>query len=142
MFEADSAARRFLLVLLAIATVLLFLLAAPVAPGLFAASVFAVVLFPLQRRLTERLRGRRHLAAGLLTLGMAIAVLLPIGWVSLVVAQHVGLRIEATRDVLERGGTPALIDELPEKLQPYAERLIELLPEDFVASLGPPEEPT
>jgi predicted PurR-regulated permease PerM len=141
MFETDSADRRFLLVLLAIATVLLFLLAVPVAPGLFASSVFAVVLFPLQRKLTKRLGDRRHVAAGLLTLGMAIAVLIPIGWVSLVVAQHIGVRIDATREVLERGGTPALIDELPEKLQPYAERLVEMIPDDLVDSFGPPKEP-
>ncbi len=68
----------FFLTLMLGATLLLGFLLFPMATELFLATVLAGVLWPVQTRLARRLRGRRGLAAGLLTVAVIVLLLGPL----------------------------------------------------------------
>lgn len=129
MTDAVKRGRRFLLLLLVVAASLLALIIAPFAGGLFTAAVFAAVMHALQRRLTAMLGGRPRLSAAALTLGLTIVVLAPLGWLTAVVARQVAMGVDHVVTTVEEGGVEALVDDLPEGLQPLVRRALSLVPD-------------
>lgn len=116
----EVTARRALMGLLLAASLLLAALLSPLATTLLLAAVLAATLIGLQDRLARRLRGRRGLAAGLMTAGVLFAILLPLaGLVTLIIHEAIGLAGFIAR-TLESGGTDALVARLPERLQGWA----------------------
>src|SRR5262245_17786251 len=75
---AEQPVPRFFLALMIVATVLFAFVLAPLAKELVVAAVFAAVLWPVQKRLTKRVRGKRGVAAGLLTFAVVVLLLGPV----------------------------------------------------------------
>src|SRR2546430_9423242 len=75
---ANGSGRIILLALLVLALILVWLIIRPFAAALFMALVMAVTFYPWRKRLTARLGGHRTLASFLITLGLLIALVLPV----------------------------------------------------------------
>jgi predicted PurR-regulated permease PerM len=89
------------------AVVLLAMACALVLRPFFSAILWSVILalttWPLYMRLRERLRGRRNLAAGSMTLLIAVALVAPIGLAAAAMAINAEPVIEIVRGWLDRG---------------------------------------
>ena len=77
MADGRTARQFFILVLLA-ATILLGMVIRPLASALFMAAVLAGVMGPLHDRLARVLRGRPHLASGILVFGITLLLIGPL----------------------------------------------------------------
>ncbi len=129
---------RFLLVLLVAASGLLGLVLAPFAGILFSAAVFAVVLHPWQDRLAARLGDRRHLAAALLTAGLAIGVMAPLGWLAAGVLRQMVAGVDEVVTTVSQEGTDGLVARLPEDLRPGVRQALALLPAGWLPAAPSP----
>jgi len=74
----NGTARVMVVALLAVSLVLLWLVIRPFAAALFMAAVLAVTFQPWYQRLTRRLKGKRTLAASIITVCLVIALVLPV----------------------------------------------------------------
>lgn len=121
--------RSFLIVLCVLATGLLALSIGSFAGAFFGAAVIAATLYPLHERLTRRVGGREYLSASVLTIGVVLSILLPVGLLSLFVVQE-GQRVTQwlQRTVHEKG-VDGFVEPLPEPLRAPAKRVLDLLPE-------------
>ena len=101
-----------LLVLLLIGCILVM---RPFVSALLWAVVLSFSLWPLHRRLVNLLRGRRGLAAGLMSLGMVLVILLPFLVVGATLADNVRELTAATRRWIEAGppAPPAWLSKVP-----------------------------
>jgi predicted PurR-regulated permease PerM len=129
----DSAyRRRFLWILFAVASVLVALVIWPFAGSFFAAAVLAAVLIPWQDRLAERLGGRPHLAAGLVTLLGLVAVVLPLGVLGFLVLRESQRIASWTTATLEREGIDGLVEPLPDPLEGIARGFLRKMPKGLL----------
>jgi predicted PurR-regulated permease PerM len=126
----SSNASRAVFVTLAIAAVLLMaLLVHPFATALFIAAALAAALAPWVERLARLLGGRRRAASGVVTLGIVVVVLAPLGTlVAVLVSQVVG-GVNWLKEELRSEGLAGLVGRLPESLRGHADRLIAALPQ-------------
>lgn len=126
----SSYASRAVFVTLAIAAILLMvLLVRPFATALFLAAALAAALDPWMERLARLLRGRRGAASGVVTLGVVVVVLAPLGTlVAVLVAQIVG-GVAWLKEAFRSEGLAGLVAFLPESLRARAEQLIAALPQ-------------
>src|SRR5436853_2231733 len=85
--QGKGPARTFLLLLLVASLVLVAAIIRPFASALFLAAVLAVTFQPWYSRLAKRLRGHRTIAAGFITLGLVLALVLPIGALGYIAAR-------------------------------------------------------
>lgn len=133
-----ESAKRIFVGLLLLALGLVFTIVLPFGAGLVFAAVLAATLNPLHERLTRRLRGKPSLSAAILTVGVLLLLLLPIGGLGAVVVTEV---IKGTNFVVETvrsEGMSALVDRLPAHLHDPANQALRLLvpnPEDLDAEL-------
>jgi predicted PurR-regulated permease PerM len=116
----DLAARRFLLVLLIAALVLVGWAALPVAEALFLGSVVSVALAPLQRRLTARLGGRGKLSAGILVLVVLVLVIGPLLAMSAFIVNEVTQGIRFILQTIRGEGVAGLIERIPAPFDRFA----------------------
>lgn len=116
------------LVLTVLAVILMTSIIRPFATALFIGAVLAGALFPLQRRLAGRLKGRPQLAAALLTLVVFLTVVLPLASLAVVLAREVADGVAYVRRTLQSEGMTGLIGDLPTPLQPLAEKVRNALP--------------
>ncbi len=112
--------RTFLLVLLAIASAVIVFVVLPFASALFMAAVLASIFHPWRVWLTTRLGGRRQLAAGLLTVGLVVAVVIPVVAFGVIVVQETRNTIVAVRATLDTEGVEGLIGRLPPPVDRWA----------------------
>lgn len=117
-------------VLLVISLILLALVIWPFKIAFFLAAVLAGALFPWQDRLAARLGGRRQLAAAVLTLGVVVAVLLPLSAITTVVVSEVTDGARFVARTLRTEGVEGLVNELPRPLRRTARRVLEVIPLD------------
>jgi predicted PurR-regulated permease PerM len=125
---STKTALAVLVVLALAALVLVALVMRPFFSALLVAAVLAGALHPGMERLTRAVRGRRAVAAGLLTLSVFVAVVIP---VAAFAATLVGQIVEGfvwLRETLANEGVLALVKYLPGFLQPHAERVVQDLP--------------
>lgn len=108
--------------------VLVAALVYPFAGALLCAAVLAGIVHPSLERLAERLRGRRQLAAALLTLAVALVLVLPTIFVAAHLGQQVTDRVGYVERTLRSGGLPALVEDLPGPLQGLARRVVARIP--------------
>ena len=91
-----------------------FLVMLPFISALLWATILAFSLWPLYDQLVRWLRGRRTLAAALLSLGMVLAILLPVGIVGLTLGDNVKeLKGAAQRLIEAPPRAPAWLAKVP-----------------------------
>src|SRR2546423_1698525 len=120
--RSEQAARWTLLVLTVIAIALLALIVKPFASALFVAAVMAGALYPWCDGLAARLRGRRQVAAGLVTVAVLLVVVLPLAAISVGLAKEVGDGVAYVQRTLRSEGVQGLIDDLPRPLRALGEK--------------------
>jgi predicted PurR-regulated permease PerM len=120
----DRAARRFLFVLLIASMLLVGAVAWPLASALLMAAVLAVVLAPLQDRLSAMLRGRRSLASGILVLSLLLLVIGPLIGLSAILVKEASDGIKFVLDIVRSEGVSGLLERLPGPVQELASKLL------------------
>ena len=121
----DQAARRFFFVLLIGSIVLVAYVAWPLAGALFLASVLAVVLAPLQKRLARRLRGHRGLASGILVLAVLFLFIGPLIGLSAFLVKEATEGAKFILDTIRSEGVSGLVERLPGPVDAWAASLLE-----------------
>jgi predicted PurR-regulated permease PerM len=111
--------------LVVLALVLLWAILQPFWSALFLAAVLAGVFAGLQRGLARKLGGRASLAAGMLTLLVLLAIVLPFAGIVGVLAREIVHVIESVRGALQEYGVGGLVQRLPGPLRTLAERALE-----------------
>jgi predicted PurR-regulated permease PerM len=118
-------------VLLVLSLLLLLAVLYPLRQPLFLAAVLAAVLSGWHDKLAAKLGGRQQLTATLVTLGVVLLVLVPLGAIATFAVREAIQGGQFVRDSLEQGGVQQLIAELPEALQSWVERLLKFLPDSL-----------
>jgi len=118
-------------VLLLLSLALLLAVLYPLRQPLFLAAVLAAVLFSWNDRLSERLRGRRQLAATLTTIAVVLLVLLPLGAILTFAIKEAIQGGQFVRDSLRAGGIEQLLSQLPDPLQTWVEQALRFLPDSL-----------
>jgi predicted PurR-regulated permease PerM len=106
-------ARAVLVGLSLVSLALMAVLVYPFAGALLFGAVLAGTFLPMLERLTRRLRGRRALAAGLLTAAVTVLIVLPASAFAIVLGREAIDAVSYVRDTLQAGGLPALLAKLP-----------------------------
>jgi predicted PurR-regulated permease PerM len=120
---------RYVLIGLAVLSVaLMATIIYPFASALLFAAVLAGALHPWQERLSARFKGRRQLAAALLTLAVLVLLVVPVATVTVSLGRQVVEGIGFVRDALREGGLPALVEKLPPSLRGLGDRVLAQLP--------------
>lgn len=114
-----------------ISTVLLALVIMPIVKELLLAAVFAGALWPVQQRLAKRLRGRRGIAAGLLTTAVVVLLLVPIAMILTYVIRDGADAVEFVSNALHSQDVRDLVGYLPETARDAVHNAIESLPRDL-----------
>jgi predicted PurR-regulated permease PerM len=122
-------ARPVLVALVLAAIALTALILEPFWIALFLAAVAAAALRPVMEPLARRLGGRRSLAAALLTVGVIVALVLPLATLGTVLVKDVLDGAAAIRRIIESEGPAALLDRLPGPLHAAVVRLLEAFPD-------------
>ena len=93
--RSSKTARWTIIVLTVLALGLMAVIIRPFASALFVAAVLAGALHPWYQRFALRLRGRRQLAAGLVTLAVMLVVVIPVASLTVVLAREAEQRAHA-----------------------------------------------
>jgi predicted PurR-regulated permease PerM len=123
----DLAARRFLFVLLVGALLLVGWVAWPLAEALLMAAVLAVVLNPLQVKLTRWLRGRPQVSAALLVVAVLLLIVGPILALSAIAVREATDGVRFLLETVRSEGMSGLLQRLPSPLDEYAARALAYL---------------
>jgi predicted PurR-regulated permease PerM len=124
----ENAAYHFYVALVVVAVALFAVVVWPFVEALFLAAVLAGALYPWQKRLAARLRGRSKLSAALLSICTVLVVLGPTAAVSVLLVQEA---VEGGRFVvsaMQEGGVAGLMDKLPPPVNRYANDLLDKAP--------------
>ncbi len=103
----------FHLTLVFVSVALVLAVAAPLWKPLLVGSVLATALFPWHDWLSNRMGGRRSLAALLFVAGLVVLVLLPLGWVISVAVREILEGVTFLREALQANGPEGLLGHLP-----------------------------
>ena len=123
----DVGARRFLFIMLIASMLLVGYVAWPLATALLLAGVLAVVLRPVQRRLTGWLRGRRSIAAGILVLAVLFLLIGPLLGLAAFLVKEAADGARFVVETVRSEGVTGLLDRLPAPIDAYARQLLERL---------------
>ncbi|ACL64150.1 protein of unknown function UPF0118 [Anaeromyxobacter dehalogenans 2CP-1] len=129
--DSDLHARRLLLALLVLALFLAGWMVKPFWVAFFLAAVLTAALRRWMEWLSARLRGRRALAAGLLTAGVLLAGVVPVAALGAVLIREAVDGIQWLRSALQSEGVWGLVSRLPGPIEELAHRA--------VTALGDPE---
>ncbi len=122
-------AQRALIFLVLAAVALIAALVSPFWAPLMLAAVFAAALQGWMDALTALLRGRRRAAALLLTAGVLLAVLLPLGGLGAALIREVLAGVAWVRSALESQGIDGLLHRLPSPIEDLVRRLVAAIPD-------------
>lgn len=121
---------------LAASVVLATIVFLPMWEPILLAGILATVTHGPYQRLARRLRGRRRVAATLMTIALILLVLLPIAVVVSIAVREAIEAYEYIRSALERGGIDELIRRLPARFERAGRQLVEFLPDSDALSGG------
>lgn len=124
----SSPSRKALLFLLVGAALVLALVLRPVAGAILTGLVLAVALWPLQTRVTSKLRGHSSVSATLLTTAVIVLGAVPVVAISVFVVGEGSRGVEYIADTLRSEGVTGLVERLPDPARDVADELIDLLP--------------
>jgi predicted PurR-regulated permease PerM len=96
--------------------------AQPVAIALFLAAVLAVVLGPLQERLSARLGGHRNTAAAILVIAALLLLVAPLAALSAVLAKEASDGAKFIYELVRSEGVSGLVAKLPAPMQELAQK--------------------
>lgn len=102
--DPDQAARLVRLALAGGLAYLLFLTFSPFFTAIAWAAVLAYTLFPLHRRLVRAIGGRQTLSAFLMCIGVVLAIILPLVYLSTVVGTELAGTFKAVTTLVGEGG--------------------------------------
>ena len=124
----DRTARRFFVLLLSGATLLLAVVVRPLASALLVAAVLAGVMEPLHAMLAARLRGRPALAAGILVSSVVVVLVGPIVALAAFLLREGNDALTFLSTTMRSEGVTHLLTKLPDSLEKVAtEALARLL---------------
>ncbi|HET6981398.1 MAG TPA: AI-2E family transporter [Myxococcaceae bacterium] len=113
--------------LVGLALVLLWAILRPFWSALFLAAVLAGIFSGLHRRLAEKLGGRGGIAAGLLTVLVLLAIVIPFGGIAGILTKEIIQVIKWVGSSLQESGVAGLVERLPDPLQSLAQGALESL---------------
>lgn len=113
----SRSARAILLFLVGACLVVIAMIMRPFASALFMGAVLAVSFHPWYTKLCARLRGRRKLSAALITIGLVLALVLPVTSLTVAAIRQTVTTLDQVHEVLGTEGVDGLIRRLPEPLQ-------------------------
>lgn len=126
--STERGAQRVFIALILLSLVLLALVVSPFAEALFFAAVLAGALYPLHCKLTAKLRGRNHWAAGVLCFGVVLALLMPVGGIAAFAVKETVHGARFVTETIRSEGVSGLVDHLPEPLARGIDALLERMP--------------
>ena len=121
--QGKGPARTFLLVLLVVSLVMVALIIRPFASALFLAAVLAVTFHPWYSRLVLRLKGRRSIAAGIITLGLVLALVIPVSALVYVAGREAANAFDYMHQTLAEEGVEGLIAQAPQPFQGWIDTI-------------------
>ena len=121
-------ARRVFVVLIVVSIYLLYVIAWPFAEALFFAAVLAGTLYPVQKRITKWLRGRKTLGSSLLCVAVILALVVPIGGIAAFAVRETVAGVRFVAETVQSDGMMGLVDELPDPLRDTVKDLLERFP--------------
>jgi predicted PurR-regulated permease PerM len=133
---AEQPVPKFFLALILLAAVLVALVFAPVAKELVLAAVFAGTLWPVQQWLSKRLRGRRGIAAGLLTFAVVVLLLGPVAMIVTFIVRDGADGVRFITEAVHSDDVAALVDRLPDSARDNVKDAIARLPSDLTELIG------
>ena len=128
---AEQPLPRFFLALMIVATLLLGLVIMPVVTELLLAAVFAGVLWPVQQWLSRRLRGKRGIAAGVITFAVIVLLLGPVAMMVTFVIRDGADGVRFVSDTVHSNDVAALVAYLPANARDVVGEAIERMPRDL-----------
>jgi len=126
---SDLHAQRLLVFLVILAVILVAALAYPFWTPLLLAAVFAAALQTWMDALSSLLRGRRRVAALLLTVGVLLAAVVPVGGLGAALVQQILAGVEWVRGALASEGIGGLLHRLPGPVEELVRRLVGAIPD-------------
>jgi predicted PurR-regulated permease PerM len=133
---AEQPVPRFFLALMIIATLLLALVIVPVAKEILLAAVFAGVLWPAQQWLTRHVRGRRGVAAGLITSVVILLLLGPIAMLATFVIRDGADGVSFVSEAVRSDDVAHLVEHLPASARDAVRDAIDRIPKDLNDVMG------
>lgn len=91
------------------------------------AAVLATVTYGPYRALTARFRGRRRLAATVMTIGVVVLLLIPVTVIVTVAVREAIAAFELVRGALQEGGVNELVSRLPDRIEEPLRKALEML---------------
>ena len=122
-------ARRLLVSMLVVGIALTAVLVWPFWVAFFLAAVISATLRSWMEWLARKLRGRRELAAAILTIAVLLAVVLPIALMGTLLVREVLDGIEWVREAFASEGIGGLLRRLPGPLEDAARKLVQAVPQ-------------
>ncbi len=121
----EQSARRVLLGLIVLSIALVLWVFSPFFEAFFLAAVLAGAFSGPHQWLTRRFRGRSSLSAGLICLGVILAVLAPLASLTAFMVSELSKGVSFITDIVERRGLEGLLLYVPGPLKGPAGRLLE-----------------
>jgi predicted PurR-regulated permease PerM len=128
---AEQPVPRFFLILVAAAALLLGLTVLPIVTELLLAAVLAGILWPLQQWVTRRARGRRGVAAGLITLVLVVLLVGPVATIATFVIRDGSDAVRFVSQALRSKDVATLVHRLPAATRDVVDDAIARLPRDL-----------
>jgi predicted PurR-regulated permease PerM len=126
---SDQRARRTLVFLVLVAVALTAAIVKPFWKAFFLAAVLAAALRPLMEWLSRKLRGRRSVAAALLTVGVLLAGVLPVAGLGTILVAQIADGVQWLRGTIESEGVRGLVERLPGPVEDAAREILEAIPQ-------------
>jgi predicted PurR-regulated permease PerM len=122
--EDERRARRFFLILLAIATLLVAIVVRPLAEALVVASVLSGAIWPLQVRVAAKLGGRRALSAGLFVFVLSLIIVGPLVGLASVLLKAGDEGLKFISQIARGDSVRHLLSRLPQSLESMAQEAL------------------
>lgn len=126
---SDLHARRTLVFLVLAALALTAVIVRPFWIAFFLAAVVAAAIHPAMEWLSLRLKGRRSVAAALLTIGVLVLVVLPVATLGAILVNEAIDGIEWLRKTIQSEGVWGLVERLPGPAQNAAKEILQAVPQ-------------
>jgi predicted PurR-regulated permease PerM len=121
----EQGSRRVFIGLIFLSIALVFLVASPFFKAFFLAAVLAGAFQGLQQWLTRRFRGRSGLSAGVICVGIILALLAPLAALTAFIVSELIAGVNFISDIIQKRGLEGLLTYVPGPLQGPASRMLE-----------------